>query len=289
MQTSFATTTPFLQQNATQRSTALSLTASKPQLLSAAAFASRWLQFGSDGSAGCQQAVTAAGGHFSTPSISTVCAAGQLPDLRGVQLRNRTASRQQEHDLGYSMSGNHGYHEPVSKRQQQPGDHAGASSAGFFPGIPTAKSFCNRSLNTVTNIYSGASSNFNGIVLTRNPPVEGQLTCSSTTSSRRRWMKSPTVVLSPSLRTPAIPQHSSIHSTCTPTTDLADYNVKHNITSSFVYQLPFTDQERLRQERWLAAFEISGDAFHQSGLPYSVTQSEHHRRRRADLLPAGIA
>ena len=52
---------------------------------------------------------------------------------------------------------------------------------------------------------------------------------------------------------------------------LADYNVKQNTTMAFVYQLP-----SYGSGIWKAitgGFETSGGVFHQTGLPYSVTQS----------------
>ena len=54
----------------------------------------------------------------------------------------------------------------------------------------------------------------------------------------------------------------------------ADYNVKHNVTSNFVYELPTLFHGGSQFVRTLVGgFEFSGDVFHQSGLPYSITQS----------------
>ncbi len=55
---------------------------------------------------------------------------------------------------------------------------------------------------------------------------------------------------------------------------LADYNVKHNVTGLFVYELPTLFHGGSHLVRTLVGgFEFSGDVFHQSGLPYSITQS----------------
>jgi hypothetical protein len=47
--------------------------------------------------------------------------------------------------------------------------------------------------------------------------------------------------------------------------------VKHNVTSSFVYEVPSYGTGMLRTVT--GGFEFSGDVFHNSGLPYSITQS----------------
>jgi hypothetical protein len=55
---------------------------------------------------------------------------------------------------------------------------------------------------------------------------------------------------------------------------LADYNVKHNVTGTFVYELPtlFKGGNPFVRSA-VGGFEFSGDVFHNSGLPYSITQS----------------
>ncbi len=48
----------------------------------------------------------------------------------------------------------------------------------------------------------------------------------------------------------------------------ADFNVKHRVVGSFVYDLPFA-----KGNRWLGGWQVSGIASLQSGTPFSITNS----------------
>ena len=49
----------------------------------------------------------------------------------------------------------------------------------------------------------------------------------------------------------------------------ADYDVRHNITASYVAQLPYWGGPRLLTDHW----QVSGTVFYHTGFPYSVTDN----------------
>ena len=213
-------------------------------------------------------AVTAAGGHFSTPSITTVAPKINYPTYEEwsmaieQRINNKTS-------LLVTYVGNHGYHEPVSDGSNNLTN--AAAGPGFFNGTPTSKPFA--SFATVTNIYSGASSNYNGIVFSAKRQAKDlSLQFNYEFSKALDEISNggfepfaPDAGDSASLVVPG-----NLHANYGP----ADYNVKHNVTASFVYELPTlikTDSTILRA--LIGGFEFSGDVFHNSGLPYSITQS----------------
>ncbi|HSY34628.1 MAG TPA: TonB-dependent receptor [Acidobacteriaceae bacterium] len=213
-------------------------------------------------------AVTAAGGHFSTPSITSVAPQVSYPTYEEwsmaieQRINNKTS-------LLVTYVGNHGYHEPVSDGSNNL-TNAGAGP-GFFPEANASKPFA--SFATVTNIYSGASSNYNGIVFSakrqaKDLSLQFNYQFSKALDEISNGGFEP---FAPDAGDSAALVHpGNLHANYGP----ADYNVKHNVTASFVYELPTlikTDSTLLRA--LIGGFEFSGDVFHNSGLPYSVTQS----------------
>jgi hypothetical protein len=165
--------------------------------------------------------------------------------------------------------GNHGYHEPVSDASNNLStSHA---SATYFPTLPTAAPLTE--FGTVTNVYSGASSNYNGVTLTATHRAK-DLTLQFNYGFAKALDEISNGGLEPFAPdagdSAALVNPSNLHANY----GLADYNVKHNVTGSFVYELPTLFKGGSHLVRSLVGgFEFSGDVFHQSGLPYSVTQS----------------
>jgi phage baseplate assembly protein gpV len=213
-------------------------------------------------------AVGAAGGHFSTPSITTVAPKINYPTYEEwsmaieQRINNKTS-------LLVTYVGNHGYHEPVS--DASPNLTNSGAGPGNFNGVATSKPFA--SFATVTNIYSGASSNYNGIVFSakrqaKDLSLQFNYEFSKALDEVSNGGFEPYAPDAGDSAALVVP--GNLHANYGP----ADYNVKHNVTASFVYELPTlikTDSTILRA--LIGGFEFSGDVFHNSGLPYSITQS----------------
>lgn len=221
--------------------------------------------FASGGSASTTAAaVAAAGGAFSTPSISTVAPQVKYPTYEefSLAIERRIDSKT---TISATYVGNHGYHEPV----QAGGTNLtnAKASATFFPTVATAKPI--KSFATITNIYSGASSNFNGVVFSGQRRSHGL-----TVQLNYEFSKALDEISNGGFEPfapdagdgTAVQNPGNLHQQY----GLADYNVKHNTTGSFVYEVPSFTQ---KYKNLTGGFEFSGGVFHQSGLPYTITQS----------------
>ena len=209
-------------------------------------------------------AVAAAGGHYSVPSIATVANSVKYPTYEeySVAVERRIDSHT---SISASYVGNHGYHEPV----ENGGNNLSNSkaSAAFFPTIPTAKPIA--SFATVTNIYSGASSNFNGVVLSA-----VRRSSNLTLQFNYEFSKALDEISNGGLE-PFAPDAGDATTVQNPGNlhqqyGVADYNVKQNTTGAFVYNLPYIVK---KYKSITGGFEFSGNVFHQTGLPYTIGQS----------------
>jgi hypothetical protein len=229
---------------------------------SAAAFQTSFKNGGS--AATTTTAVAAAGGTFATPSITTVAPQVKYPTYEEFSLAiERRIDRNTSVTVLYA--GNHGYHEPVAAGGANLSNTK--ASATFFPTIPTAKPI--KSFATITNVYSGASSNFNGVVLSGTRRAKGL-----TVQMNYEFSKALDEISNGGLEPfapdagdgTAVQNPNNLHQQY----GLADYNVKHNVTGSWVYEMPsFTKKFK----NLTGGFEFSGGIFHQTGLPYTVGQS----------------
>ena len=214
-------------------------------------------------------AVTAAGGLYSAPNFTTTAPFIHYPTYEEYSLavERRIDSKS---TISVTYAGNHGYHEPVvdGSRNLSSSARINGAPASYFPSVPTAKPIT--SFTTISNVYSGASSNFNGVVLSatrRSKALTLQFNYEFSKaldeiSNGGLEAFAPDAGDSGSVSNPA-----NLHAQYGP----ADYNVKHNVTSSFVYELPSYGHGMLRTIS--GGFEFSGDVFHNSGLPYSITQT----------------
>jgi hypothetical protein len=217
-------------------------------------------------------AVAAAGGRFSAPSFTTTAPTVHYPTYEEYSLavERKVGSKS---TIAITYAGNHGYHEPVIDGTRNLSSSARTNAfvpASFFPGIPTAKPIT--SFATISNVYSGASSNFNGVVVSATRRSKGL-----TLQFNYEFSKALDEVSNGGLEpfapdagdAESIGNPGNLHAQYGP----ADYNVKHNVTTSFVYELPSFVKSSNLMRNLTGGFEFSGDAFHNSGLPYSVTQS----------------
>jgi Carboxypeptidase regulatory-like domain len=123
----------------------------------------------------------------------------------------------------------------------------------------------------VTQLNTGANSHYNGLQLTAEKRIshgiQAQLNytwshCIDTVSNGGFLQFSAGALLSP------IPS------------DLArdrgpcDYDIRHNLTANYVYQLPVHVRSRALG-RWLNGWQVSGTAFWHSGVPFSVLSAAY--------------
>jgi hypothetical protein len=215
--------------------------------------------------------VAAAGAVYSTPAIQTVASKVKYPtyDEFSLAIEQRIDSKM---TITALYVGNHGYQEPVS-------DGSPNLTNAKFAGVPTAKPYA--SFATITNNYSGASSNYNGGVISAT-----RRSRDLTLQFNYQFSKALDEISNGGLE-PFAPDAGDGETLINPNNlhsnyGLADYNVKHNVTSSFVYSLPKFIPGNGFLAKAVGGFEFSGDVFHQSGLPYSITQSTSSANAAAD-------
>ena len=170
-----------------------------------------------------------------------------------------------EHQIGKATSvsanyvGNHGYHEPVNANSV---NAYNAGVAGFAE-LPLAPP--NGNFGPVTQVYSGASSNYNGLIL-----------------SAVRRTKSLTLQFNYAY-SHALDEVSNggfngfSSNSINPTNPFnlasnygnADYDTRHYINGSYVYNLPYYGGPHILTDGW----EVAGTVFHSNGLPFTVTDA----------------
>lgn len=155
--------------------------------------------------------------------------------------------------------GNHGYHEPVVSNSL----NAYNGGVAGFPELPAAPP--NGSFGPVTQVYSGASSNYNGLII------------SATRRSKSLLMQVNYVYshaldeisnggfngFSGNAVAPENPYNLSQNY------GNADYDTRHYINGSYVFTLPYYGGPHLLTDGW----EIAGTVFHSNGLPFTVTDT----------------
>jgi hypothetical protein len=215
-------------------------------------------------------AVAAAGGRYSAPNFTTTAPFVNYPTYEEYSLAvERKVDSKSTVSITYV--GNHGYHEPVSDGTRNLSSTARSNSfvpATYFPTIPTAKPIT--SFATITNVYSGASSNFNGLVLSatrRSKALNLQFNYEFSKALDEISNGGLEAFAPDAGNSGAVANPGNLHAQYGP----ADYNVKHNVTAAFVYSAPSYGTGIVKAIT--GGFEFSGDVFHNSGLPYTITQS----------------
>ena len=211
-------------------------------------------------------AVAAAGGHYSAPNFTTTSGNISYPTYEEFSLavEQRIGGKS---SVSATYVGNHGYHEPVSDASRNLSNPNGGNPAFGFAGVPTTKPIA--SFTTLTNVYSGAGSNYNGVVLSAVRREKGL-----TVQFNYEFSKALDEISNGGFEafapdagdSASVANPFNLHAQYGP----ADYNVKHNTTGTFVYEVPSLSK---RFKDLTGGFEISGAVFHQSGLPYTVTYS----------------
>ncbi|MGI4830196.1 MAG: carboxypeptidase regulatory-like domain-containing protein [Janthinobacterium lividum] len=208
-------------------------------------------------------AVTAAGGHYSAPNFNTTAGEINYPtyDEYSLAVEQRLDNKS---SISITYVGNHGYHEPVQNSGTNISNaHAGT---GFFAEVPKAKPVT--AFATIDNIYSGASSNFNGLV------VSAQRRSRSLTLQFNYEYSHALDEVSNGGFEGFAPDAGDATTVANPYNlhaqyGNADYDVRQNTTGTAVWQVPSFH----RFQALTGGFEFSTVAFHQTGLPYTIQQS----------------
>jgi hypothetical protein len=203
------------------------------------------------------KAVTAAqGAAFSRPTIGTIQTSIKLPTY---EEWNLSLERQIAPGTAISLNyvGNHTYHQPVARTPNA------YSSYGEIASLPTART--NPSFGSVTEYYSGGSSNYNGIL--------------ATLTSRKKWLTLQfnyayshalddgsnggfdAFGVNPIGQTNPNNLHQDYGN--------SDYDTRHYVSGSYAVEIPHFGGPKILTAGW----EIAGTAFFNSGYPFSVTDS----------------
>lgn len=163
-----------------------------------------------------------------------------------------------ENSVSVNYVGNHGFHEPVNNNSVNAFNAGGLTG---FPELPAAPP--NPNFAAVTRVYSGASSNYNGIIFsgirrTKNLTVQANYVYSHALDEISNGGFNG---FSGNSINPTNPYNLASNY------GNADYDTRHYINGSYVYTIPYYRGPRLLTEGW----EVAGTIFHSNGLPFTVT------------------
>ncbi len=176
--------------------------------------------------------------------------------------------------LSVAYVGNHGYKEPVDNSGINAYNNPAVPIAGdfgpvAFTGLPT--SIPNSSFLTVQQIYSGASSNYNGLVasvVNRSKYLTLQVNYA--------WAHALDEISNGGFNpfsTPGAATQSILFqfnpSSLKDNYGNADYDTRQDVTGSYVFTVPYVGGPRALTDGWI----LAGTVFHNTGLPFSVTES----------------
>jgi hypothetical protein len=182
---------------------------------------------------------------------------------------------QQEVAKGTSVSinyvGNHGYHEPVNANSVNAYNPLVQNAAGQnvpaltgFPELPIGAP-PNPNFAAVTQVYSGASSNYNGLILsairrTKSLTLQFNYVYSHALDEISNGGFNG---FSGNSVFPSNPYNLASNY------GNADYDTRHYVNGSYVYTLPYYGGPRVLTDGW----EVAGTVFHSNGLPFTETDT----------------
>jgi Carboxypeptidase regulatory-like domain/TonB-dependent Receptor Plug Domain len=164
--------------------------------------------------------------------------------------------------LGANYVGNHTYHQPVLNNGVNAFNNGGIAG---FPTLPTAAP--NGNFSQVTQIYSGANSNYNGLVLTAT-----QRSSYLTLQFNYTYSHALDEVsnggfngFSGNSVFPTNPNPNFLHQNY----GNADYDTRNYISANYIFTMPYKGGPRVLTKGW----QVAGTVFHSSGLPFTFTDS----------------
>ncbi|WP_260703426.1 carboxypeptidase regulatory-like domain-containing protein [Edaphobacter flagellatus] len=197
--------------------------------------------------------LAATGGTFTRPAFQSTQPKVYLPTVEEWSL---AVERQIDSKTVVSATyvGNHGYHGAVLN------GGLNAFAAGFS-GLPSARP--NGSLGTVTYYTSNNQSNYNGVVLSANRR-SGWLTV----GLNYQYSHAFDLVSNGGFDAFGVnPVGQQDPYNVSRNYGSADYNVKHYISGQYIVDIPATRGPKILVGGW----QVAGTVFHNSGLPFSVT------------------
>ena len=161
--------------------------------------------------------------------------------------------------LGVDYVGNHTYHQPVLNTSA----NAFNGGAAGFASLPTAAP--NPNFSAVDQIYSGASSNYNGVVLTVSKRASYLTLQFNYTYSHAldEISNGGFDGFSGNSTAPTNPNPAELRENY----GNADYDTRHYISANYVFSLPYYGGPKVLAKGW----EFAGTVFHSSGLPFTFT------------------
>ena len=161
--------------------------------------------------------------------------------------------------FGIDYVGNHTYHQPVLNTSA----NAFNGGAAGFPSLSTSAP--NPNFSAVNQIYSGASSNYNGVVLTATKRASYLTLQFNYTYSHAldEISNGGFNGFSGNSTAPTNPNPADLRQNY----GNADYDTRHYISANYVFTLPYYGGPRALTKGW----EVAGTVFHSSGLPFTFT------------------
>ena len=159
--------------------------------------------------------------------------------------------------------GNHSYHQPVNDFS------ANAYNAGGAPGFPTLPTSApNPNFSSVNQVCSGASSNYNGLVVTATKRSKLLTLQANYTYSHALDEVSnggfnyfqPLNSVNPENPSPSLLRQNYGNS---------DYDIRHYFSGNYIFNLPYFGGPHILTDGWQAA----GTVFHSTGLPFTYYDS----------------
>jgi hypothetical protein len=205
----------------------------------------------------------ASGLPFAAPSLTTPVSKLHYPTYEEYSLQVEQAiDAKRQTVVSLSYVGNHGYHEP----ELNYGANAyGVTGTTGFVGLPTAAP--NSSFSQVTEVSNGAFSNYNGLLVGVNRRTKTMTISFNYTYSHAL----------DEISNGGILPFSNTNSILSPENPYnlrqnygnSDYDVRQNITASYVYTMPYYGGPKLLTDGW----QVSGTVFHHTGMPFTVIDS----------------
>ena len=162
-----------------------------------------------------------------------------------------------------SYVGNHTYHQPVLNASANAWNAGGAEG---FPSLST-EGPPNGNFSGVTQIYSGANSNYNGLVLSATQrasylTLQFNYTYSHALDeiSNGGFNGFSANSINPSNPNPNFLRQNYGN---------ADYDTRNYISASYIFTMPYKGGPRILTKGW----QVAGTVFHSSGLPFTFTDS----------------
>lgn len=154
--------------------------------------------------------------------------------------------------------GNHGYHEPV--QNEAVNAYGGVLNLPATAPVP--------SLGATTEIYSGASSNYNGLILSathRQKYITAQFNYAYSHALDEISNGGFEPIGDDDAETPSDPRNLAANY------GNADYDTRHYISANYVFTMPYWHGPKVLVAGW----EIAGTFFHSTGQPFTYIDSQY--------------